>query len=299
MRLIVILTAMLFALAGAAPAGAQDNKETTKDRGGLGGVLDTLGGLLGSGTSNKVHGAVVVAHDTAAVIRTDDKRSVRIDTTSIDPQVRQQLVPGQKVTVTGRGASGDVLAASDIQVEQGQTAPQAFSRVSGIVQERSEGRVLFKTQEGLTLPVDTSQLRGLPYLATNTPATLIYEQGPKQEIVAVWIEPGNSAPSASPGMEPRAPRSPTVASPSAGSQPSASLPSGAAGAGQKLEGLVESVSVSEMTVQTTDGRHIRVDTGGVDRATLANVRPGDIVSVSGNATTDPDRFSANAITKTQ
>ena len=278
MNVIVILTAMLLALV--APAAAQDSK-------GLGGVLDTLGGLLGGGTS-KLHGAVVIAHDTTVVLRTDDKRSVRVDTGAIDPQVRQQLVPGQKVTITARG-SGDVLTASDVQVEQGQSAPQAFSRVTGTVQERSDGRVLFKTKEGLTLPVDTSQIRGLPYLAANTPATLIYEQGPKQEILGVWIEPGDTAVSASPAMEP---------APSGG-QPSASLPSPSAPAGQKLEGLVESIAASEITVQTTDGRHIRVDTASVDRDTLTGVRPGDIVTVTGNATTDPDHFSAISVTKTK
>ena len=289
MNLIVILTALIVALVGAAPAGAQD--KDSKDRGGIGGVLDTLGGLLGSGASSKLQGSVVTAHDTSVVVRTDDKRSVRVDTASIDPQVRQQLVPGQKVTVTARGG-GDVLTASDIQVEQGQAAPQAFSRVTGTVQERTNGRILFKTKEGLTLPVDTSQIRGLPYLAANTPATLIYEQGPKQEINAVWIEAGDSAVSASPAAEP-------AASQPKGSQPAASLPSGAAGAGQKLEGLVESVGMSELTVQTADGRHIRVDTAGVDRSTLASVRPGDIVTVTGNATTDPDKFSANSVTKSK
>ena len=287
MNAIVILTAILFAFV--APAAAQDSKEGSKDRGGLGGVLDTLGGLLGGGT-NKLHGSVVAARDTNLVLRTDDKRSVRVDTGSIDPAVRQQLVPGQKVTLTARG-SGDVLTASDIQVEQGQSAPQAFSRVSGTVQERSAGRVLFKTKEGLTLPVDTSQIRGLPYLAPNTPATLIYEQGSKQEIVAVWIEPGDMSASASPAMEP--------AAGAPGSQPSASLPSPNAPAGQKLEGLVESVGMSELTVQTTDGRHIKVDTAGVDHNTLASVRPGDIVTVTGNAGTDPDRFSATTVTKTK
>lgn len=287
MNVIVILTAILFAFA--APAAAQDTKDSSKDRGGLGGVLDTLGGLLGGGTS-KLHGSVVVARDTNLVLRTDDKRSVRVDTGSIDPAVRQQLVPGQKVTLTARG-SGDLLTASDIQVEQGQSAPQAFSRVSGTVQERSEGRVLFKTKEGLTLPVDTSQIRGLPYLAPNTAATLIYEQGSKQEIQAVWIEPGDMSASASPAMEPAAGTS--------GSQPSASLPSPNAPAGQKLEGLVESVGMSELTVQTSDGRHIKVDTAGVDHNTLASVRPGDIVTVTGNAGTDPDHFSATTVTKTK
>jgi len=279
MKAIVILTAIVVALVGAGSAGAQDNKDTNKDRGGIGGVLDTLGGILGGATSNKLHGTVVVAHDTNVVLRTDDKRTVRVDTASIDPQVRQQLVPGQSVTITTRG-SGDVLTASDVQVEQGK-ASQPFSRVSGTVQERSDGRILFKTKEGLTLPVDTSQVRGLPYIAPNTPATLIYEQGPKQEVRAVWIEPGDAAVSASPSA-------------SGSASPSASLPTT-----QKLEGLVESVGMSELTVQTSDGRHVRVDTNGVDRTTLASVRPGDIVTITGNTGTDPDKFSATAVAKTK
>jgi len=288
MNVIVILTAMLVVFA--APAAAQDSKDSSKDRGGLGGVLDTLGGLLGGGT-NKLHGTVVLARDTNLVLRTDDKRSVRVDIGSIDPAVRQQLVPGQKLTLTSRG-SGDVLTASDIQVEQGQATPQAFSRVSGTVQERSQGRVLFKTREGLTLPVDTSQIRGLPYLSPNMPATLVYEQGAKQEILAVWIEPGDTAASASPTMESAAPGA-------SGTQPSASLPSASAPSGEKLDGLVESIDVSGLTVQSADGRHIKVDTANVDRNTLASVRPGDIVTVTGNATTTPDHFSATTVTKTK
>jgi translation initiation factor IF-1 len=293
MKAIVILTAIVVALVGAGSAGAQDNKDTNKDRGGIGGVLDTLGGILGGATSNKLHGTVVVAHDTNVVLRTDDKRTVRVDTASIDPQVRQQLVPGQSVTITTRG-SGDVLTASDVQVEQGK-ASQPFSRVSGTVQERSDARILFKTKEGLTLPVDTSQVRGLPYIAPNTPATLIYEQGPKQEVRAVWIEPGDAAVSASPATE-RAPSASGSASPSASgsASPSASLPTT-----QKLEGLVESVGMSELTVQTSDGRHVRVDTNGVDRTTLASVRPGDIVTITGSTGTDPDKFSATAVAKTK
>ena len=53
MNVIVILTALIVAFTGAAPAGAQDkDSKDSKDRGGIGGVLDTLGGLLGSGASN-------------------------------------------------------------------------------------------------------------------------------------------------------------------------------------------------------------------------------------------------------
>jgi hypothetical protein len=288
MNLFVILTAMLLALM-AGPATAQDNKDSGKDngKGGLGGVLDTLGGILGNKAGGKLHGTVVLTQGTSMVLRTDDKRTVRVDTASIDPQARQQAVPGQKVTVTARG-NGDVLTASDLQVEQGQASPQTFSRVTGTVQESSPGRVLFKTKEGLTLPVDTSQIHGLPYLAANTPATLIYEQGSKQEVVGVWIEPGEAAASASPTLEPsRA---------SSSNQPSASLPSGGT-SGQRLEGRVESIALSELTVQTSDGRHVRVDTAAVDRDTLTSVHPGDTVTVTGTATNTPDKFNATAVTK--
>ena len=121
MNVIVILTAMLV-LVGAGPAAAQSNTKDSKG-GTLGGVLDTLGGILGGGSS-KLHGSVVTAHDTTLVLRTDDQRTVRVDTASIEPKVRQQLTPGQSVTVTARGAGGDVVAASDVQVEPGKTATQ-------------------------------------------------------------------------------------------------------------------------------------------------------------------------------
>ena len=145
-----------------------------------------------------------------------------MDTASIDPKVRQQLTSGQPVTVTARGAGGDVIAASDVQVEPGKSATQSFQRVSGTVQERSGNRVLFKTRDGLTLPIDVSQIHGLPYIATNTPATLIYQQGSKQEIQAVWIEPGDTAASASP---------------STGSAASTPAPGTASPGGQTLQGI--------------------------------------------------------------
>ena len=279
MNLIVILTAIVM-LVGAGPAAAQSNSNTSKDRGTLGGVLDTLGGILGAG-SGKLHGAVVTAHDTTLVLRTDDQRTVRVDTGSIDPQVRRQLTPGQSVTVTARG-NGDVLAASDVQVEQGKSTAQSFQRVSGTVQERSDTRVLFKTRDGLTLPVDTSQIRGLPYLAPNTPATLIYQQGPKQEIQAVWIEAGDAAASASPTTEPPA---------------STPAPAAASPGGQTLQGMVESVGLSALTVQTSDGKHVTVDTGHVDRNALASVRTGDVVTVTGTAGTDPTHFTATSVAR--
>jgi preprotein translocase subunit YajC len=267
-------------LVGAGPAAAQNAKDS---KGGtLGGVLDTLGGILGAG-SGKLHGSVVTARDTTLIVRTDDQRTVRVDTAAIDPQVRQQLVPGQMVSVTARGAGADVLAASDVQVEQGKTAPQKFQRVSGTVQERSEGRVLFRTRDGLTLPVDVSQIRGLPYMANNTPATLIYQQGPQQQIQAVWIEPGDASASASPTTEPAA----STPAPAPAASPG----------GQTLQGMVESVGLSDLTVQTADGKHVTVGTSSVDKTALASVRPGDSVTITGTPGADATHFTATSVTR--
>jgi hypothetical protein len=278
MNVIVIVTALLM-LIGVGPAAAQSTKSNDSRGGGLGGVLDTLGGILNAG-GGKVHGSVVAAHDTSLVLRTDDNRTLRLDTGSIDPKVREQLVPGQMVTVTAKGAGADVLTASDVQVEQGKTAAQKFQEVPGTVQGRSDNRVLFRTRDGLTIPVDTSQIRGLPYFAANTPATLIYQQGPNQEIQAVWIEPAESSPSASPTTD-RA----TTSAPAASNAPG----------GQTLQGMVESLGINDLTLQTADGRHVTVATGTVDRNSLASVRPGDSVTVTGTPGSDPARFTATSI----
>ena len=62
---------------------------------------------------------------------------------------------------------------------------------------------------------------------------------------------------------------------------------------------MESIALSELTVQASDGRHVRVDTSGVDRTTLTSVRPGDTVTVTGTATSNPDAFNATSVTKSQ
>jgi hypothetical protein len=275
MNVIVMVTAVLLAIA-VGPATAQDRERG----GGLGGVLDTLGGLLGGG--NKAHGTVVLARDTSVVFRTDDARTWRVDTASLDADVRRQLRRGQSATLTVRGAGGDVVTATDVQIDQTSNG-RTFSTVSGTVQERSEDRLTFRTREGLTLPVETSRLRGLPAFKPNDPATLIYEQGPRQEIVAVWLEPGDvtggtstSSPSTSPS---------DVA-------PSASLPSR-----QTVEGTVETLGRSRLTLQTSDGRRVEVDASGLDSGALDAVRPGDRVTVTGTSDTSTDQFIANSVTR--
>jgi len=72
--------------------------------------------------------------------------------------------------------------------------------------------------------------------------------------------------------------------------PSASVPSP-----QSIEGLVESIGVAELKLQTSDGRAITVDTSGVDRQALRAIGPGDVVTVTGKGGATPDRFVAQSV----
>jgi hypothetical protein len=285
MRTLAIITTLALAALSAAPASAQD-KQDKNNRGGLGGVLDTLGNVLGTG-SQKLHGTVVVSEGSTFVLRSDDGRTYRVDTASLDPQKTHTLTQGQAVSVTARGGGqAGVLTASDIQADAKSSAKaESFRTVSGTVQEASRGRVLFKTRDGLVLPVDVSNINGLPYLAANQPATLYYEQGAQQQIVGVWIQPGTAA-----AQQPNTDRN-TSQQPNTDrdTSPSASVPSA-----QSLDGVVESLGVSQLTLQTSAGRAVMVDTSGVDRQALRAIAPGDNVTVTGKPGA-ADRFVASSI----
>jgi hypothetical protein len=121
------------------------------------------------------------------------------------------------------------------------------------------------------LPIDVGSINGLPYLAANQPARLYYEQGPKQEVVGVWIQPGTGQ--------------------AAQTQPSPS----ASVSTQSVEGVVDSIALSEIKMRTSDGRSLTVDTSGVDRQSLRGVTPGDTVTITGAADTSGDRFVAQSV----
>lgn len=265
MRTKAMITIVMLALAlPTAPALAQQSG------GALGGVLDTLGGLLGGG-SRALRGTVVVTDGNTVVLRTDDRSTYRVDVASIDPSARAALAAGQTVTATVRGSGGDVLTATQIQADASGTSATTFQRLSGTVQETGKERILFKTTDGLVLPVDVSRVHGLPYLAANQPVTLYYEQGPKQEIQGVWLEPGSTQPSASPS------------------------PLSTPGAGQSLRGKVETIGVSTLTLQTAEGKMVTVDTSAVDQQSVASVRPGDAVTVTGSSIGEGGKFHAETV----
>ncbi|HEV8614856.1 MAG TPA: hypothetical protein VGU22_05125 [Methylomirabilota bacterium] len=272
---VALFTAVAILLASAAPASAQTGQ------GGLGGVLDALGGILG-GVAQKLHGTVVLARDTTLVLRGDDERSYRIDLASIAPQARQSLRVGETATVSVRGGGqAGVLTATDLHADPS-GAPKAFRQVAGTIEEGgNNSRIVFRTRDGLSLPIDVSQLRGLPFFSANDPATLIYEHGPQQQIVAVWVEPGQTQPAAS--APPSSLPWPT--------QPSASIPARGV---DSVQGTVNTIGLDSFSLQTREGRTVMVEARGVDRRAVQGIRPGDVVTVTGQAET-PDRFVAQSI----
>jgi len=84
MRKLAILTTLALVLGAAGPLVAQDKQDKRDNKGGLGGVLDTLGSVLGTGPQ-KLHGTVVVTEGSTFVLRTDDHRTYRVDAASLDP----------------------------------------------------------------------------------------------------------------------------------------------------------------------------------------------------------------------
>ena len=299
-RMMATLLVLLVAVAGATAAGAQQNDKQQGDKksgGALGGVLDTLGGILNVG-SRKLHGTIVVSEGNTLVVRGDDRATYRVDVAAIDPAARAKLTSGQTVTLQARGGQGDVLTATAVEPDAEAKSAATFQRISGTVQQTSKDRVTFKTAEGLVLPVDISNVHGLPYLSANQPATLYYEQGPQQEIVAVWIEPGESGQSPSsasaPTASPSASTSAPTASPSASTSAPTASPSASTTSAQSLRGQVQTIGVSSLTLQTGDGRTVTVDTSAVDPQMVATVRPGDAVTVTGTPA-DGGRFAAQTV----
>lgn len=257
MRLLAFLATLL--LLAPVPVSAQSSSG-----GGLGGVLDTLGGIVGLGTG-RIHGHVVMAKGDTLVVRSDDGRTLSVDVSRTDQRLRGVLKPGDGVTLTMRQPregepKNQALIANDLQLDPPSKAGKTFQRVEGNVLETGASRMTFRTREGFTLPLDVSKITGLPQLSNGQPATLFYEPD-KQGVVAVWIEPGSVAQASKP-----APAPPPAASPDTGVQ--------------RFHGLVDSVTLSGFTLTSDDGRKLTVETKS---GASQDIRPGDMVTVFGRA----------------
>lgn len=269
MKLVAFLAILV--LAGPATAGAQQSS------GGLGSVIDILGGILGVG-GGRVHGHAVLTKGDTLVVRTDDGRTVAADISSVDPRIRGVVKPGDGVTLTLRKAPegdtrGAAVTATDLQLDPPSQAGKTYQQIDGTVTETSASRVVFKTREGMTLPLDVTSITGLPPLQAGEPATLIYEQGTTHGVVAVWIEPGTA----------------TASSSSASVDTARPVP----GEGHRVHGMVEAVTLNGFTLVADDGRRVMVETAR--GASAPDLRPGDYVTVVGRASERGDTMVADRV----
>jgi translation initiation factor IF-1 len=61
-----------------------------------------------------------------------------------------------------------------------------------------------------------------------------------------------------------------------------------------VQGTVNTIGLDSFSLQTREGRTVMVEARGVDRRAVQGIRPGDVVTVTGQAET-PDRFVAQSI----
>jgi hypothetical protein len=250
----VLLTTLALFMVG--PAAAQSP-------GGVGQAIDDLvSGVLGK-DARAVRGRVVLATPTGLIVRADDGRTYTVDTSALPAASWQNLQPGQAVTIAAKpGPSADRLIAARIQPDPSKPAA-AYQTARGTVQSVTGSEAMVRTADGRTLALDISSL---PSTARPTPgqsATVVYDaQAQSGRPTALW-------------MQPEAP----------GTQPSASVPSGASDAGyQRLRGYVESVGVSSLVLKADSGQTVAVDTSALNPQMAASPRPGDLVTVVGQMT---------------
>jgi hypothetical protein len=153
-------------------------------------------------------------------------------------------------------------------------------RIHAQVVATTGSSLIVKADDGQTYTVDTSSLPAASWrnLEAGRGVTLTVSRGKSADTLVasrVAADAPGSYPSASPGT--------------AGSTAAAQ------NGYQRLHGYVESLGVSGMTLKADNGQTVSVDTSGLNRETLASIRPGDLVSVVGKSS--GSGFQASVVRK--
>jgi hypothetical protein len=240
------------------------------------GVDSVLSGLPGE--YGRLHGHRVHASGTTMIVRADDGTIHAVDMSALDTRTWHPIELGQAVTLAVKpGRGGNALVAARLLADPadrstGQAPKRSFVSAQGTVEAVRDSRFSFRTTDGAVLWADASRMPARAAARVNDQATLIYELGARQQIIAVWLERPETQPSAA--VNPRA------ASP---------------GEYQRLHGYVQSVGRSTISLKADDGRTLTVDTSQVDAQVRSTVRPGDLVSVVGKTAARADQFVAEVI----
>ncbi len=237
---------------------------------------DFLSGL--SGEYRTVHGHRVHGSGTTMIFAADDGTTSSVDMSAVDTAAWSSIELGQAVTLAAKpGRAPNTLVAGRILADPvdrstGQTPKRPFENVRGTVEAIRGSQMTFRTDDGELVRADVSRIPGHAAIRANEPGVLIYERGPRQQVIALWLERAEIQPSAA--------VVPKVSGP---------------GGYQRVHGYVQSIGRATMSLKADDGRTLAIDTSAVDARVRDIVRPGDLVSVVGKSTTQDDRFVAEFI----
>jgi hypothetical protein len=241
-----------------------------------GGRGDILSGLPGE--YRRVHGDRVHASGTTMIFRADDGKTYVVDMSAVNTQAWQPLALGQALTLAAKpGPEPSTLIAARLQADPadrstGKAPKKPFVTAQGTVEAMQNSQIRFRTAEGKILWADASLMPGRATARVNDQGTLTYEQGPGQQVIALWLEREEIQPAAAP-------------SPRAGSP----------GEYQRIYGYIRSVGSTTMSLKADDGRTLTVDTTQIDPRVRNAMRPGDLVNVLGKTTARGDQFVAEII----
>jgi preprotein translocase subunit YajC len=253
--------------------------------GGLNPMYSAAASGQAQGNWQRIHGQVVNVNGPTLQLRSDDGRTLTVDASAVDANIRQALTPNEGVTVIGMpGAQPTQFTARYIQQDSsnparggavvGQApAASAPAATSGATQQWQDvhGRVVsvqgdtmtFRSDDGRTLTVDVKavspQIR--QGLKPNESATIVGFPGSQaNRFTAQYIQQDSSDPS----------RGGSVA----GQQP-------AGGQWQRVHGTVGTVSGNTLSLKTDDGRTVSVDMRQVDPGIRGALSAGEGVTVIG------------------
>ncbi|HYE93743.1 MAG TPA: hypothetical protein VEA38_22110 [Terriglobales bacterium] len=242
-----------------------------EDRARRPGILRGLGDEYRRLHGHRLHGSA-----STLVVLADDGRASVVDMSAVVASEWQAVELGQAVSLAIKpGRDANTFIAGRIQpdpVERltGRVPKRSLLRVEGTVEAVQGSQLKFKKADGVVMRADASRLPGDAAGHLHERGVLIYEIGPRQEAVALWLERAALA-------------APAVAA--------------AKGTGeyQRIRGFVQSVGAATIAFKADDGRTLAVDTAAVDTTVRNTLRAGDLVSILGKSTARAEHFVAEFI----
>jgi RNase P/RNase MRP subunit p29 len=212
----------------------------------------------------RISGVVQKKQPNQLTIRTEDNRTVVVDTSQARRQTADRINVGERVSVAGTFTGPQRMEARAIRdLGSGSKQTQGdWERIHGRIEAVDGSNLRFRADDGRTLNVDMSNV--------GTEIRRALTQGERATVIGYqWLGPNRL----------RAEYIQQDSSRGAGS-PAASAK--AAGSGTpRISGRVGVIGGSTMDMRTNDGRTIVVDLSEVSPDLVKSLNPGDPITVNG------------------